>query len=257
MSTYAHSVFADSAHSSTSTKYAFIPTAQLLEGLKEHGWSILRAQQARVRDKSKDGYQLHMVTLRNRMLDHNLIAAPELVLLNSHLAGTAFKLFAGLNVFACMNGCLSATEEFGFFSRRHSGNAVRDVIEGSYEVVERVPQILRRTEEFSQIEMTRADELEFAGEASKLRWGVDEYGNTKSMVVPSNLLTSRRSADSQPTLWKTYQRVQENLMRGGNHGRTATGRWTTSRAVKAIPATIKINRGLWKLTEEWAARKGA
>jgi len=41
--------------------------------------------------------------------------------------------------------------------------------------------------------------------------------------------------------------VQENLMRGGLTGRSATGRNTRTRTIEAIRQDVRINTGLWQL----------
>jgi hypothetical protein len=44
--------------------------------------------------------------------------------------------------------------------------------------------------------------------------------------------------------------VQENLVRGGLHGRAANGRAVKTREVRGIDQNIKLNRALWVLAEE-------
>ena len=51
-------------------------------------------------------------------------------------------------------------------------------------------------------------------------------------------------------LWTTYQRVQENLIKGGLSGRNAKGRRRThARAVRGIDGDVKLNRALWVMAE--------
>lgn len=63
------------------------------------------------------------------------------------------------------------------------------------------------------------------------------------------LLTPRRYEDYGDDLWTVYQRVQENLIKGGLSGRTAQGRSSRTRAVKGIDGDIKLNRALWVMAE--------
>ena len=48
-------------------------------------------------------------------------------------------------------------------------------------------------------------------------------------------------------------RIQENAMRGGQEGRSATGRAVRSRELKGIAQDLEFNGSLWKLAEEVAA----
>ncbi len=60
----------------------------------------------------------------------------------------------------------------------------------------------------------------------------------------------RRFEDIGPSLWHTFQRVQENAMRGGLPGRSAQGRRFETRPVGSIDRSVSLNRALWILAEE-------
>jgi hypothetical protein len=64
-------------------------------------------------------------------------------------------------------------------------------------------------------------------------------------VLPDQLLSARRDADFGNSLWLTYNVVQENLVTGGLQGRSASGRTSRTRAIRAIREDIRINVGLW------------
>lgn len=53
-------------------------------------------------------------------------------------------------------------------------------------------------------------------------------------ITETQLLAPRRSADTGADLWSTFNRLQENIIRGGLRARTATGRRTTTREVQDI-----------------------
>ena len=81
---------------------------------------------------------------------------------------------------------------------------------------------------------------------------------TTAPIRPEMLLRDNRSEDIGDDLWRTMNRVQENVIRGGQrdysrrredgrrHGRT--------REVKGIDQTSGINRALWAMAE--ALRSG-
>ncbi|CAM6881555.1 DUF945 domain-containing protein [Enterobacter intestinihominis] len=83
-----------------------------------------------------------------------------------------------------------------------------------------------------------------ANAALKYRFGEDHQP-----VTVSQLLTSRRREDCSDDLWTVYQRVQENLMKGGLSGRTAQGKSSRTRAVTGIDGDVKLNRALWVMAE--------
>lgn len=64
------------------------------------------------------------------------------------------------------------------------------------------------------------------------------------------MLQARRFDDRALDLWTTFSRVQENMIKGGLHGRNGNGRSMTTRAVTGIDQNVKLNRALWVLAEE-------
>jgi len=68
-------------------------------------------------------------------------------------------------------------------------------------------------------------------------------------MTVSQLLTPRRHEDSRDDLWTVFNRLQENLSKGGLDVRTATGKRTRSRSVKGIDGDVKLNRALWVMAE--------
>jgi hypothetical protein len=68
-------------------------------------------------------------------------------------------------------------------------------------------------------------------------------------VTESQLLTPRRIDDRASDLWTTFNRVQENMIKGGLRARNKSGHSTTTRAVKGIDQNVKLNRALWQLAE--------
>lgn len=64
------------------------------------------------------------------------------------------------------------------------------------------------------------------------------------------MLSIRREEDRPNDLWTTYQRVQENLTKGGLWGRTAKGKSQRTRPVTGIDGDIKLNRALWEMAEK-------
>ena len=65
-----------------------------------------------------------------------------------------------------------------------------------------------------------------------------------------------RYEDKKDDIWTTYQRVQENLIKGGLPGRTEKGKRTTTRPVKAIDGDVKLNKALWLIAEKFRTLKG-
>lgn len=89
----------------------------------------------------------------------------------------------------------------------------------------------------------------FATSALQIRWGDDRPAHAGNMLLAS------RWQDQKNDLWTVYNRVQENMMKGGVAGRSATGRRTTTRAVGGVSENVKLNKALWTLADTMAALK--
>jgi hypothetical protein len=52
-------------------------------------------------------------------------------------------------------------------------------------------------------------------------------------------------------LWTVFNRVQENMMRGGLEGLSANGRRIRTGGIRAMGSTVKVNTSLWELAESY------
>jgi len=75
------------------------------------------------------------------------------------------------------------------------------------------------------------------------------FGEDHQPVTAPQILSLRRWQDESNDLWTTYQRIQENLIKGGLSGRSAKGGRTHTRAVRGIDGDVKLNRALWVMAE--------
>jgi len=68
----------------------------------------------------------------------------------------------------------------------------------------------------------------------------------------TSISTPRRFEDRGNDLWTTFNRIQENLMRGGLSGHNRNGRRLTTRPIAGVSENVRLNRALWTLTERMA-----
>jgi hypothetical protein len=68
-------------------------------------------------------------------------------------------------------------------------------------------------------------------------------------MQPSQLLITHRPEDIGNDVWRTYNVIQENLLRGGLARRVNGGRLTRSRRISSIPENVRLNTGMWDLAE--------
>lgn len=245
----APSVFAETAAHDRSNRYTFIPTSQVIQALRNEGFYPVAAMESRARAEEKKGFTKHLVRLRR----HDGFTAvgetlPEICLLNSHDGTSAYQLTAGLFRLVCSNGLIVADSEVETIRCRHSGNVIDNVIEGTYRIIDRAPQVAGIVEDMRGLALPVPAQEAFAKAALQLRW--DDESGDHAPVKAEQLNRPRRSDDKGGDLWKTMNRVQENLIRGGVSGRNAKGGRTTTRAVNSVGENVRLNKALWTLAEE-------
>ena len=142
----------------------------------------------------------------------------------------------------CTNGLVSQIGDFGLLHVPHRGNVIHNVVDGALQIARGFSDITRLVERMAARNLTDTEQRDFASAALKVR-----YPDRKQHwpVRPEQLLSTRRAADLGSSLWLTYNVVQENLVAGGLAGRSASGRASRTRAIRAVREDVRINVGLW------------
>ena len=245
---HAPSIFAGQAMPGVSERYAFLPTGQVVTRMREAGWAPVEATEQRVRLEGRLGFQKHLLRFQRR----DLIAvkgefAAEIVLVNSHDRSSAYQIHAGLFRFICGNGMMVADSTFERVSIRHSGFTPDQVIDASFQVLDQIPQITASVENFRARRLSPAESRAFAESALLLRY--DDLQTAP--IAADKLLQSRRMEDAGDNLWNVFNRVQENLLRGGlkdySRRKTDGHRFPRTRAVAGLDENIRLNKSLWHL----------
>ena len=242
------SVVTTSPYEKCSDKYSLISTLDVLDGLKDIGFFPVAAMQARSRNPDRRSVGKHMIRLR-REQDLNVQVAgnvPEIVLVNSHDGSSSYQLRAGIYRLVCSNGMIVGDDTF-CQRVRHQGDVVDKVVNACGEIIDVFPEVLEKADQWKGIQLSRPAQLAYADAARSLKW--DDDSNTK--VEAGALLIPRRSADQSNDLWTTFNRVQENLIRGGVRTRNKeTRQLRKSSEVNSPSENSRLNTALWKLTQE-------
>ncbi len=259
----APSVFATAPHHEVSDRYGFMPTIDVVDALRGEGWMPVDATQKNVRDSSKRELTTHLLRFR-RIGDDIEVgdSVVEILLKNAHDRSSAFVLHAGIFRMACANGIVIADSTFNKLSVRHGKNIVGDIIEGSYKVIEEVPQICAHVEGMQQTELSGGEREIFAKTAYTFAHGERAEGElTSDADIVNQVLRPKRHSDNGTDLWTTFNVIQENIIRGGvnttkinDKGRV---RYNTKRAVKSIDKNIKLNKAIWEMATEIRSLKAA
>jgi Domain of unknown function (DUF932) len=259
---FAPSVFAKEKFADRSDRYTFISTSDALAALRKEGFVPVRALQSAVHgrrdeaDPSKRvGFTKHMITLRSGSKPKVIGGTVgEIILTNSHDGSGAYRLDFGMMRLACLNGLMVKSDKFDSVRVPHFGNIIDMVLEGTTWVAKELPRVQKVAIDWDQRKLTVKQQMEFATRA------LDISFHSNHPITAEQLLTARRGDDDGATLWKTYNRIQENMIRGGIQGLSSRGtktnagapRQVTTRAITSMPNAINYNRKLWALAEEFA-----
>ena len=265
-------VWTNTASPETSGKYGFVNTYQAMEVLGDFGFRPVNAAQQPSRKPENKPFAMHMISFAhdNDLKNPYNETRPEIILYNSHDGKSALKLFAGAYRFICSNGIVAGD---GFQSKmRHSKKTANGFETLLKETAESLPRMMQRIATLQETEFTENQAVfDFAFNAAKLRWEMlpENLGPLNEMKSGSyhdaatirGILGARRYDDQGPNAWKVFNRVQENIMRGGPRILSLTDKaketgqgWKRrkAKAVSSLPETIRLNRELWDLSNALA-----
>jgi hypothetical protein len=254
----APSIFSEDKHESRSERYTYIPTITVLDKLRAEGFQPFMVCQTRVRNADKREHTKHMIRLRHA--NHiDAREANEIILLNSHDGSSSYQMMAGMFRFVCKNGlvCGNVLEDIRV---PHKGDIANDVVQGAYDVLDGFDLIKEVREDLQGTRLDQREQVAFASAALALKYEPKQTETTEdeaaaAPITESQILQPKRHGDIANDLWTTFNVVQENMIRGGLRGRTATGRRMQTRPVNGIDQGIKLNRALWVLAQEMQKMK--
>lgn len=225
-----------------STSYGFIDTRPLVETALAAGFQVTSAMATRSRRDPASAK--HMVRLRPSGIAPVNGVYPELVIVNSHNGTSTLRVFAGLFRLVCSNGLIVADATFAPpLILRHNQTAQRHIAPLLLTSLDQVQAVVERIPQFVGTGMTMAAQQAYAERAATL---------SATPINPEHLLRARRSEDTASDLWTIYNRVQENLMRGGLPTmRPNARRLASTRSITSITRDMTINTALWSLTNEF------
>ncbi|WP_290895825.1 DUF932 domain-containing protein [Hoeflea sp.] len=166
------------------------------------------AQQARTRIEGRAEFTKHMLRLRHRSLTNTEGEALEVVRVNANGGTSSYQMIPGFFRFVCANG-LMVGDTFGEVKVRHSGNAMGEVIEGAYRVLEDAPEVADRVQRSRAITLQDEERTVLAEAAHMLRFPEAHKEDGKQAPVTADaLLTPRRHDDRATDLWTAVLSVQ-------------------------------------------------
>jgi hypothetical protein len=265
----APAVFADSKADRLTDRYQSLRTDTLLPILADYGYQPTQAAQKRSRKVAGlSQHSAHLLAF-SKMSDINTTddIRPEIVLYNSHDGTSSVKLFAGAYRFICSNGIVAGD---GFSATAyHSRKALSGFEEMLRNIIGNMPKLLDNIEALRSHSMSYDERYDLAKAAVMKRWQlIDANTVTDAMSRGESLkrgsyadentirdvLGMQRVEDAGIDAWTTFNRIQENVLRGHAFVKSVTGidgdvsiRQRKARPITNISEHVRINSELWDL----------
>lgn len=240
-----------------SSRYKVINTADILQAFADAGFELHRVRTAGVLKSEKDGFQRHVMIFRHKDLTLPLSqgAMLELRLTNSYDGSCAYRLALGIFRQVCSNG-LVVGKNYESIRVVHVGqNAIQTAIQGAFRIAKQAQRIAASIEAMRARELTADERFAFARKAAELI-----APSSVVQVDVETLLEARRMVDVANDLWTVFNRIQENVVRGGlkytSVNEQGNVRHNTSRAIKSISRENNVNQELWDIAETFLQKVG-
>lgn len=235
---------ADQAHPKMSAKYKTVQTNLIAKKFKDMGFVVdsISKRKSRSGDNS---FGKHMVKLSHPELlksnVHNDLKL-QLIITNSFDGSSSFKIQLGFFRFVCSNGMIVG-ETIEGFKHRHTGMILEELDESIERIVAQTQKLNDAITAMKNKQLTDAQVLEFKQEAMKLR----------SVKLREVQWSIRRVEDETLDLYTVYNRVQEDLVRGGTSSVSESGRVRALREIKGVDKLRELNEKLFDLAVKYAA----
>ena len=213
------------------------------------GWKLTNAKQSKTKVPLRQNFGVHITEFQHPDLyiknsEGGVEARPTVVLLNSHDGSRPINFEMGLFRLVCSNGLMVKDKDFGGFKERHTKYTLQEVQNMIEQKMLGLNSTVEKINRWSGIEMSAKDRRAFAIDALALRLGEEKLAEDYEIM---EILSPRRDADAPNTLWHTFNRVQENIIRGGYQMNNRTARPITNPIQDMV-----LNQGLWSLADEYA-----
>jgi len=243
-------IFAPGPHSRLSKNYKFISSLELIDHLDKQGWGLVNAKQSTSKNNNPiyTQYGTHIMHFAHNDLymkdNHGGIEGrPQIVVINNANGDRPLQLEAGIFRLVCSNGLVIKTTDFGSMKERHikhTQDEINAIIDQKVVDIEKAVVNINR---WISRPMTSKEQFAFATEALALRLSGDRQPEQYELM---GILEPKRKEDAPNDLWHIFNRVQENLTKGGFelNGRTA-------REIKNPMADFNMNQDLWSIAQKY------
>jgi hypothetical protein len=241
------------SHERLSSRYGFIPTHEIVDAFAAEGWALTSASESKVRQESRQGLQRHLLRFAHEsQLQLGIKERIETILINSHDGTSSLQIGAGIFRMACANGIVVAENTVASIRLGHHKLNLDTVLNSAHTILGQAEKVSEVIECWKSTQISEEDAFHLAEQGIKLRWPEAESRPITARVA----LAVNRSEDAHNDLWTTFNRVQENIIRGGQSDLTRISprgkHFRATRGVKSLAENVRLNKGLWEIASTFA-----
>jgi hypothetical protein len=234
--------------SRTSDRYAETNDLGVIEKMNANGWFITEYNELQVRDQRRQGFQKYCATYENNdVAFRTKEGKARIIQIGSHDGTAKLGFYAGFFRWACANGLMPGISIFEPYLIKHTGDAALEVDPVVEHFIESCPAIFNRIGEMEERFLTPMEKLEFELQAIALR-----FGDVKK-VDPTRISQVRRPADEGDSLWKIFNRIQENVMDPPENLKIVSeeGKERKAKKITQIDTKVQLNKDLWTVADSF------
>lgn len=229
-----------------SDKYLQVNTSTVVEDLSKLGWYPVSASMRKSR-KEDTIFSKHMITFQNPELiikgENGDDAYPRIILMNSHDGFSSFKFSVGVFRLVCSNGLVIATHQFSDFKIRHIGYNFQELQSVIGQAIVDLPQHVNIINSMQETTLTASQQQELALKALQIRTGKPDL--EVDMETIEEMLLPLREMDKGEDLWRTFNRIQERVIRGGFQAALTGKKPRMVKPIKGFENDLRINKELF------------
>lgn len=247
---FAPVVFNDEPRKGMSQSYMPVKSWDIVQELRTHGYVPTQIQLRHRRNgmsTTAHTMRFSQVGQASKLLVRGDVA-PQLFCRNALDGSAHLEFWNGLMRMICSNGLIVSDASVAQpLAVRHLANPVLAAVMAIQEIGAQSKIMFEHIDTMRKTTLTDKQQLRMANGALALM-------QTKGLILPADLLTPRRPDDAGADVWRTFNRIQENVIRGGVNGKTADARPTRTRGLTGIGAQLNANTALWSLAMEAIGR---
>ena len=236
-------------HVNNSDKYQFISSQAIGKYMVSQGFQLDGVSYGTPRNKDNEGFQKHVMVWSNPSMTIDGNNKAQVLVTNSHNRGSSVQLNLGVFRAVCANGLISGQSHHEA-RIPHIGDDFKRKLRESLEFIASQYQSLH-----SDIDAMRNHTLNY----EQFRDFVVDAANYRLRDIDQPIIdyrtaaTLHREADNHRDLYTVFNRIQENVIRGGieyqttsiNDNGTPTNRRNTTREIKSVDRLRETNQWLW------------